>query len=98
VRAARAAFPAWRDLAPDRRARILLRVAELIEAEQERLTRIESHDVGKPIREAALVDLPACWAPWRYYQGLVRAIDGRVPCISPAGSVRRRSPPATPSS
>jgi acyl-CoA reductase-like NAD-dependent aldehyde dehydrogenase len=78
VRAARAAFPAWRDLAPDRRARILLRVAELIEAEREHLARIESHDVGKPIREAALVDLPACWDPWRYYQGLVRAIDGRV--------------------
>jgi acyl-CoA reductase-like NAD-dependent aldehyde dehydrogenase len=78
VRAAREAFPAWRDLEPDRRARILLRVGELIEAEQEHLARIESHDVGKPIREAALVDLPACWDPWRFFQGLVRAIDGRV--------------------
>jgi acyl-CoA reductase-like NAD-dependent aldehyde dehydrogenase len=78
VRAARAAFPAWRDLAPEKRQRILLRVAELIEAEWEHLARVESHDVGKPIREAALIDLPACWDPWRYYQGLVRAIDGRV--------------------
>jgi acyl-CoA reductase-like NAD-dependent aldehyde dehydrogenase len=78
VRAARAAFPAWRDLAPDKRARILLQVAEIIEAEQAELARIESHDVGKPIREAALVDLPACWDPFRFFQGLVRAIDGRV--------------------
>jgi acyl-CoA reductase-like NAD-dependent aldehyde dehydrogenase len=78
VRAAREAFPAWRDLDPDRRARILLRVAELIETEQEHLAKVESWDVGKPIREAALVDLPACWDPWRFYQGLVRAIDGRV--------------------
>jgi acyl-CoA reductase-like NAD-dependent aldehyde dehydrogenase len=78
VRAARAAFPAWRDLDPDKRARILLRVGELIEAEQELLAQIESWDVGKPIREAALVDLPACWDPWRFFQGLVRAIDGRV--------------------
>jgi acyl-CoA reductase-like NAD-dependent aldehyde dehydrogenase len=78
VRAARAAFPAWRDLDPDKRARILLRVAELIEAEQDFLAQVESHDVGKPIREAALVDLPACWDPWRFFQGLVRAIDGRV--------------------
>ncbi len=78
VRAARDAFPAWRDLAPERRSRILLRVAELIEAEHERLAKIESHDVGKPIREAALVDLPACWDPFRFYQGLVRVIDGRV--------------------
>jgi len=78
VRAARAAFPAWRDLAPEKRARILLRVAEIIEAEQEHLARIESHDVGKPIREAALIDLPACWDPFRFFQGVVRAIDGRV--------------------
>jgi acyl-CoA reductase-like NAD-dependent aldehyde dehydrogenase len=78
VRAARDAFPAWRDLAPEKRSRILLRVAELIEAEHERLAQIESHDVGKPIREAALVDLPACWDPFRFYQGLVRVIDGRV--------------------
>jgi acyl-CoA reductase-like NAD-dependent aldehyde dehydrogenase len=78
VRAARAAFPAWRDLDPEKRARILLRVAEIIEDEKEHLARVESHDVGKPIREAALVDLPACWDPWRFYQGLVRVIDGRV--------------------
>jgi acyl-CoA reductase-like NAD-dependent aldehyde dehydrogenase len=78
VQAARAAFPAWRDLEPDKRARILLRVAELIEQEQEHLAKVESHDVGKPIREAALVDLPACWDPWRFFQGLIRAIDGRV--------------------
>jgi acyl-CoA reductase-like NAD-dependent aldehyde dehydrogenase len=78
VGAAREAFPAWRDLTPDKRARILLRVAEIVEEEQERLAKIESHDVGKPIREAMLVDLPACWDPWRFYQGLVRAVDGRV--------------------
>ena len=78
VRAARDAFPVWRDMAPEKRSRILLRVAELIEAEHERLAKIESHDVGKPIREAALVDLPACWDPFRFYQGLVRVIDGRV--------------------
>jgi betaine-aldehyde dehydrogenase len=78
VRAAREAFPAWRDLTPDKRARILLRIAEIVEEEQERLAKIESHDVGKPIREAMLVDLPACWDPWRFYQGLVRAVDGRV--------------------
>ena len=63
MRAAREALPAWRDMAPEKRSRILLRIAELIEADRDRLARIESHDVGKPIREAALVDLPACWDP-----------------------------------
>ena len=78
VRSARAAFPGWRDLKPDDRARILLRVAEIIEEEQEFLAKVESQDVGKPIREAALVDLPACWDPFRFFQGVVRTIDGRV--------------------
>src|SRR6476469_3990146 len=86
VRAARDALPAWRDTAPEKRSRILLRIAELIEADRDRLARIESHDVGKPIREAALVDLPACWDPWRFYQGLVRVIDGRVLAM-PTGSL-----------
>ena len=86
VRAAREALPAWRDMAPEKRSRILLRIAELIEADRDRLARIESHDVGKPIREAALVDLPACWDPWRFYQGLVRVIDGRVLAM-PASSL-----------
>jgi acyl-CoA reductase-like NAD-dependent aldehyde dehydrogenase len=78
VRAARAAFPAWRDLDPDKRARLMLRLAELIEGERDYLAQVESHDVGKPIREAALVDLPACWDPWRFFAGAVRTVAGRV--------------------
>ena len=78
VRAARAAFPAWRDLDPDKRARLMLRLAELIEDERDYLAQVESHDVGKPIREAALVDLPACWDPWRFFAGAVRTVAGRV--------------------
>jgi acyl-CoA reductase-like NAD-dependent aldehyde dehydrogenase len=78
VAAARRAFPAWRDFDPDERARVLLRVAELIEEQRDYLARVESHDVGKPVREAALVDLPACWDPFRFFAGMVRAIDGRV--------------------
>ena len=78
VAAARGAFPAWRSMAPDDRARILLAVAERIEAEHEVLAKIESHDVGRPIRETTLIDLPASWDPFRFFQGLVRSIDGRV--------------------
>ena len=78
VRAARASFPAWRDLDPDKRARLMLRLAELIEDERDYLAQVESHDVGKPIREAALVDLPACWDPWRFFAGAVRTVAGRV--------------------
>ena len=78
VRAARRAFGEWRALDPAERSRLLLRVAELIEEEHEFLAKVESQDVGRPIRETTLIDLPASWDPFRFFQGLVRAIDGRL--------------------
>ena len=78
VRAARRAFRRWRVMDPAERADLLLAVAERIEREHEFLAKLESQDVGRPIRETALIDLPASWDPFRFFQGLVRAIDGRV--------------------
>ena len=78
VRAARRAYREWRVLDPAERADLLLRVAERIEQEHEFLAKVESQDVGRPIRETTLIDLPASWDPFRFFQGLVRAIDGRV--------------------
>ena len=78
VAAAKRAFEVWRAMTPDDRSRILLAVAEKIEEEHELLAKIESQDVGRPIRETTLIDVPASWDPFRFYQGLVRVIDGRV--------------------
>jgi 5-carboxymethyl-2-hydroxymuconic-semialdehyde dehydrogenase len=50
VAAAKAAFPAWRDLPGDARKRILLRVADLIEAREAEIAIVESMDTGQPIR------------------------------------------------
>jgi acyl-CoA reductase-like NAD-dependent aldehyde dehydrogenase len=52
VARAKRAFPAWSSLAPDRRATMILRLAEGIEGDLEELARIESRNVGKPIKEA----------------------------------------------
>ena len=78
VRSARRAFPLWRAMDPAERAGLLLEVAARIEQEHEFLAKVESQDVGRPIRETTLIDLPASWDPFRFFQGLVRAIDGRV--------------------
>ena len=69
----------------------MLRLAELIETERDYLAQVESHDVGKPIREAALVDLPACWDPWRFFAGAVR--DRGRPRPRPAAHLARLRPP-----
>ena len=52
VARARAAFPSWRGIAPADRARLLRRVAMLVEESAEELARIESRNVGKPIAGA----------------------------------------------
>src|SRR5437899_1743445 len=49
VARAKAAFPAWRDVAPQDRGRLLRRLATLVEEHREELARIESRNVGKPI-------------------------------------------------
>jgi betaine-aldehyde dehydrogenase len=52
VARAKAAFPAWRAVAPADRARLLRRLATLVEEHSEELARIESENVGKPIAGA----------------------------------------------
>ncbi|HEY2543843.1 MAG TPA: aldehyde dehydrogenase family protein [Gaiellaceae bacterium] len=52
VAQAKAAFPAWRALAPGDRARLLRRLATLVEEHHEELSRIESRNAGKPISGA----------------------------------------------
>jgi acyl-CoA reductase-like NAD-dependent aldehyde dehydrogenase len=52
VARAKGAFPAWRTVAPSDRARLLRRLATLVEEHHEELARIESENVGKPIAGA----------------------------------------------
>ncbi len=49
VARAKKAFPAWRAVAPGDRARLLRRLATLVEEHSEELARIESRNAGKPI-------------------------------------------------
>jgi acyl-CoA reductase-like NAD-dependent aldehyde dehydrogenase len=52
VARARDAYPAWRGVAPTDRARLLRRLATLVEEHSEELSQIESQNVGKPISGA----------------------------------------------
>ncbi len=52
VAAARAAFPQWRGLAPNDRARLLRRLAVAVEEHAEELAQIETRNVGKPIADS----------------------------------------------
>ena len=76
VQAAWAAFPAWRDLEPDKRAAILLKIADIIDENKELLATIESMDNGKPIRETMTIDVPYSSDHFRYFAGAIRTEEG----------------------
>src|SRR5215469_2474670 len=52
IRAARAASPKWRALAPHARARYLYALARLVQKHSRLLAVLETMDNGKPIRES----------------------------------------------
>ncbi|HLZ94108.1 MAG TPA: aldehyde dehydrogenase family protein [Candidatus Dormibacteraeota bacterium] len=52
VAAARKAYPAWRAVKPADRARLLRRVATLVEEHGEELARLETANVGKPLGDS----------------------------------------------
>src|SRR5437773_10151848 len=52
VAAARAAYPAWRAIKPADRARLLRRVAALVEEHAEGLAHLETANVGKPLGDS----------------------------------------------
>jgi acyl-CoA reductase-like NAD-dependent aldehyde dehydrogenase len=52
VAAAKAAFPAWRAVSPADRARLLRRLAALVEEHGEELALLETRNVGKPIADS----------------------------------------------
>ncbi|MES2262633.1 MAG: aldehyde dehydrogenase family protein [Pseudomonadota bacterium] len=90
VQAAQAAFraPAWSELAPLARERLLHRLAELIEANSAELAAIESLDNGKPLAIAGSVDVPLAAMWLRYMAGWPSKLGGKAlaPALQPAGS------------
>ncbi|MBX3359609.1 MAG: aldehyde dehydrogenase [Phycisphaeraceae bacterium] len=67
VDAAAGAFPEWSATPAGERARILLRLADLIDANLDRLAEAESTDSGKPVSLARAVDVPRSAANFRFF-------------------------------
>jgi aminomuconate-semialdehyde/2-hydroxymuconate-6-semialdehyde dehydrogenase len=65
--AAKEAFPCWSNTTIDERSRILLRIADLIDQNLERLAEAEARDNGKPLSLAKSVDIPRASANFRFF-------------------------------
>jgi acyl-CoA reductase-like NAD-dependent aldehyde dehydrogenase len=70
VARAKEAFPVWRAVAPEDRARLLRRLATLVEEHGEELARLESRNVGKPIA-GARGEIGMVAQVFHYYAGAV---------------------------
>ena len=78
VKAAQQAFPAWSRMQAADRGRILLKLADLIEANGEELARLESLDTGHPIRDCRMLDVPRTAGCFRYFGGMADKFQGET--------------------
>jgi acyl-CoA reductase-like NAD-dependent aldehyde dehydrogenase len=78
VAAAQRALPAWSRVAAADRGRILLKLADLIEASAEELARLESLDTGHPIKDSRALDVPRTAACYRYFGGMADKFQGET--------------------
>lgn len=87
VAAARQALEhaSWAGMTPGVRARILWRVAELIEQHAEVFAELETLDNGKPIRASRTLDVPGAAAYFRYWSGWCTKISGQTPALDLPG-------------
>src|SRR5881397_3576109 len=79
VEAARNAFesPEWRDLDPSKRGRLLWLLGTQLRDHFEELSRLESLNVGKPLREAK-GDVAYVYKLFEYYAGMADKIQGET--------------------
>lgn len=76
--AAHEAFKTWSKTSATHRSNILLKIADIIEANLEYLATVETIDNGKAIRETRAADLPLCVDHFRYFAGVIRAEEGSI--------------------
>jgi acyl-CoA reductase-like NAD-dependent aldehyde dehydrogenase len=92
VAAARRQFDGgeWSRTAPVDRGRLLYRLADLVERDVLRITRLEALEIGKPVTEAASGHRNAV-DTLRYFAGWADKIDGRSVAIPDVGGRPRHS-------
>jgi betaine-aldehyde dehydrogenase len=76
VARAREAFEQWREATPGERARVLLRVADLVERDASSLVRLEVEETGKPLPVMRDGELPFSVDNLRFFAGAARSLDG----------------------
>jgi acyl-CoA reductase-like NAD-dependent aldehyde dehydrogenase len=91
VARAKAAFGAWRDVAPGDRARVLHRLANRLEEAHEELSVLEARNAGKPIGDAR-GEMGMVVDTFRYYAGAPERILGDTIPVAGGQAITVREP------
>ncbi|HEX5502575.1 MAG TPA: aldehyde dehydrogenase family protein, partial [Thermomicrobiales bacterium] len=78
VRAAARAFETWRDVNPRERGRLLLLVADAVEAQVEELARTIASETGNTIRTQARPEAKTAADLFRYFGGIAGELKGET--------------------
>jgi betaine-aldehyde dehydrogenase len=78
IHAAQRAYPKWSRMSAMDRGCILLKLADLIEANAEQLALLVSLDTGHPIRDSRILDVPRTAVTYRYFGGMADKFQGDV--------------------
>ncbi len=76
--AAHKASPTWASTSVTERSNLLLKIADRIEQNIEKLAIAETWDNGKAVRETLAADIPLCVDHFRYFAGCIRAQEGTL--------------------
>src|SRR5215208_6154816 len=85
------AFLAWRDVQPDDRSRLLRRLADALDGEQENLAQLESKNTGKPIGDSR-AEMAMVAETFHYYAGMPERLLGDTIPVSGGVDVTFREP------
>ncbi len=92
VSSAQAGFARWSRMTGAERGRILNRAARLLRERNDEIARLEVLDTGKPIREAASVDVQTGADAIEYFAGLAASLHGQHFQLDRAFAYTRREP------
>ncbi len=93
VQSATRAQALWARTDPNEKARILWKVGEAIMANLDELARLEAIDCGKPIANAALIDIPRTADTFFYFSGWATKLHGEtIPVRGPFFTYTTRDP------
>src|SRR5438046_9200239 len=85
VAAAEKAFTSWSVTSAADRSRILLRIAELIDRDLEKLARAESIDTGKPLSLACHLVIPRAASNFRFFATAILHTESEAHMMDGAG-------------